>query len=152
MDSPNKNHISEGCVTKFQKVWYSCYALGVCIFRRKKLTYQFLIQAKLHIVLNYLRKFISQLEVNIENYILLQDGASCHTSKSTQRCLNVKQLDALTWPAQSPDVNGIENGWEMMAKKTQPEKIKSQDSFLILSRSCGIIFPKRSLTTWFPLQ
>ena len=43
------------------------------------------------------------------NLTFQQDGASCHTSHYTTWWLSSHEIPVLDWPAQSPDLNPIEN-------------------------------------------
>ena len=60
--------------------------------------------------------------------ILQQDGAPCHRSRSTMGYLqSSKGVESLDWPAQSPDLNIIENLWSTLQKRIAGRKIGSQE-------------------------
>jgi hypothetical protein len=52
----------------------------------------------------------------------LQDGAPCHASKKTMAFLAQQPFIVMDWPGNSPDLNPIENLWNIMK-----EGLKSKD-------------------------
>ena len=53
------------------------------------------------------------------NYIFQQDNALVHTARSTQEYLHRYDVTCMSWPAQSQDLNIIENMWLLLKRKLQ---------------------------------
>lgn len=55
-------------------------------------------------------------------WIFQHDNDPKHTSKLAKKWLSDKEIDVLEWPAQSPDLNIIENLWNIVDKKIRCQK------------------------------
>ena len=51
----------------------------------------------------------------------MQDNATCHKTRIVMDFLASKNVQVISWPAQSPDLNPIENIWNYIKNKRQKE-------------------------------
>ncbi len=56
-----------------------------------------------------------------------QDLTTAHTVKSTKSWLNGHGVGVLDWPANSPDLNPIENLWDIVKRKMRKKRPKNAD-------------------------
>ncbi len=59
--------------------------------------------------------------------IFQQDLAPAHTAKSTKSWLNGHGVGVLDWPANSPDLNHIENLWGIVKRKMRNKRPNNAD-------------------------
>ncbi|GFX78224.1 uncharacterized protein TNCV_5135711 [Trichonephila clavipes] len=67
---------------------------------------------------------------NGESHIFMQDGAPCHTARSIKTFLAEQNILLLDWPSNSPDMNTIENIWELMKTEVAKDVITNKTQLL----------------------
>ena len=60
-----------------------------------------------------------------DNLIFMQDNAPIHTAGNVKRFLDENDIPCLDWPAQSPDLNPIENVWHFIKQQLCNDKISN---------------------------
>lgn len=77
-------------------------------------------------------EYLATLEANMlpwyesrNNSHFLQDGAPCHKSKRSLNWFQERGIPLISWPGNSPDLNPIENMWDLMKNKLEQKEAKS---------------------------
>ena len=60
--------------------------------------------------------------VKVPNPVLMEDGAPVHRSKICEEWRQQRLFEKLNWPANSPDLNPIENLWMILKDAIQLNK------------------------------
>lgn len=106
-----------GCIT-----WEGVGALHVCTQHVNAEYYQTILEANLNAT-------ITVLGID-DNVYFVQDGAPAHRAKSTTAFLAEKGVKCLKHPAQSPDLNPIENLWSIVKHELSKNPASSREDLI----------------------
>ena len=68
---------------------------------------------------------IPDLQTAEGEYLFQQDGASCHTAKSTKEWFTSNDISVIPWPSSSPDLSPIESLWGNMKRELRRHPVRS---------------------------
>ena len=60
----------------------------------------------------------------------MQDGPPCHTAKSIKNLLASQKIPLLDRSGNSPDLNPIENVWELLRREISTEKVTNRTQLI----------------------
>ena len=66
---------------------------------------------------------------SIQPAIFMHDNAPCHTAKRVKDYLQQENIPVMKWPAQSPDLNPIENLWHIIGEEVRKRNPTTIDDF-----------------------
>ena len=67
--------------------------------------------------------------------IFMQDGAPCHRSRLVTSWLMNQAITLLEWPGNSPDLNPLENIWNILKKKVSSHRPSSLEQLVAVIRN-----------------
>jgi transposase len=73
--------------------------------------------------LKLLNQHLLPLDLPGHGVLFQQDNAPAHKSRKTQLWLSQNNIETLPWPAQSPDLNPIENVWAYLKRRLEDREI-----------------------------
>lgn len=65
-----------------------------------------------------------------DKIIFQQDNATCHTSFEMCEFFSTNNIEVMFWPANSPDLNPIENIWSILKKNVGKIKVKNKQELI----------------------
>ncbi len=84
------------------------------------------------------------------DFIFQQDLAPAYTAKGTKSWFNDHGVTVLDWPANSPDLNPIENLWVLSRGRWETPDPTMQMTWRPLSKKPGLPYHLSSATNWSP--
>ncbi len=84
------------------------------------------------------------------DFIFQQDLAPAHTAKGTKGWFNDHGVTVLDWPANSPDLNPIDNLWSIVKRKMRDTRPNNADELKAAIKATWASLHRNSATDWSP--
>jgi transposase len=81
--------------------------------------------------------------------IFQQDNAPAHTSRATTAFFAEKNLTLLRWPANSPDLNPIENLWGILKASLSKQQHTSKQGLIDAAKREWMLIPQKTIRNCF---
>ena len=78
----------------------------------------------------------------------MHDGAPAHRTKLVKKLLSEENIPTLEWPGNSPDLNSIENAWNVMKNKVQEAQPVNISELTHVLKPCGLQWKPIILKSW----
>ena len=78
----------------------------------------------------------------------MHDGAPEHPTKLVKKWLSEENIPTLEWPGNSPDLNSIENAWNVMKNKVQEAQPVNISELTHVLKPCGLQWKPIILKSW----
>ena len=91
-----------------------------------------------NILSNYAIPFAYNKHQGLRNFIFQQDGCGTHRAKSIKHYLDANNVRTLPWPAQSPDLNPVENVKRTLKKQLRNRPIYPSNVDQLFAVLCDI--------------
>lgn len=82
----------------------------------------------INILKKNLKKSAKKLKLG-NKFIFQQDNDPKHTSKATKKWLADNKVTIMDWPAQSPDMNPIENLWSELETRIRSREVQPSNKY-----------------------